>query len=45
MHQPTVQNTSIGSNTQTTHNMKDIISPKGIAVLISEEAGVESWRT
>lgn len=45
MHQSTVQNISIGSNTQTTHNSKDIISPKGIAVLMPEEAGMESWWT
>lgn len=30
------------SNTQTTHNAEDIISSKGITVLILEEAGVES---
>lgn len=40
-----VQKTSIESNIQTTHNIEDIISPKGIAALILEEAGVESGWT
>lgn len=38
-----IQNTSV--ETDTTHNMEDVISPKGITVLISEEAGVESGWT
>lgn len=32
-----VQNTSMESNIQTTYNIEDIISPKGIAALILEE--------
>lgn len=45
MHPPTAQNISTGSNIQTTYNSKDIISLKGISILIPEEAGMESWWT
>lgn len=35
-----IQNVSMESNTQTIHNMEDIISLKGMVVLILEEARV-----